>query len=213
MLQNAHLRIFGQGEVEVDMVVAYLADLVYAYNSVIVFESVVEGAQRASKDYPFPLHPITLPPVWRHLGLRRVMGYSRDWTVSPKELALLIPRSEELILAGVQLGSPGFWEFLGKLNPLEVIRQYLNDRHEQRKDREYRETAEKRRLRLENLQRENEVIAGRIRIARELGATDRDLAPFLNELINRPLEALDRHQDRGVIERAELPNLPHKAGG
>ena len=31
--------------------------------------------------------------------------------------------------------SPGFWEFLGSLNPLEVIRRYLNDRHERAKDR------------------------------------------------------------------------------
>jgi hypothetical protein len=50
----------------------------------------------------------------------------------------------------VQLTSPGFWDFLGKLMPLETIRQYLNDRHERAKDREYRNEAEEKRLDLEN---------------------------------------------------------------
>ena len=63
------------------------------------------------------------------------------------------------------------------MNPLEVVRKYLNDRHERRKDRDYRERAEERRLQLENLQTENEVLEQRIKIAKELGATENDLAP------------------------------------
>jgi hypothetical protein len=31
------------------------------------------------------------------------------------------------LVARVELGSPGFWEFAGALNPLEAIRKYLND--------------------------------------------------------------------------------------
>lgn len=104
----------------------------------------------------------------------------------------------------MRLGSPGSWEFLGKLNPLEVLRQYLNDRHERRKDREYRELAEERRLLLENLSLENKVVSERVKIAKELGATDHDLAPLLNTLVYRPLMALDRHQDHDVISIAEI---------
>ena len=43
-------------------------------------------------------------------------------------------------------------------------------------------------------------------LVKEMGATDRDLAPLLNELINKPLVALDRYLDRGVIEHAEIPS-------
>jgi hypothetical protein len=93
---------------------------------------------------------------------------------------------------------------LGALNPLEVLRQYLSDRHERRKDREYRESAEQRRLALENLSLENKVLSERVKIAKELGATDRDLAPLLNGLVFNPLVSLDRHQDRGIIEYAEV---------
>jgi len=98
-------------------------------------------------------------------------------------------------------------------NPLEVLRQYLSDRHERRKDRQYRESAEARRLFLENLHREKEVLASRIRIAKELGATERDLAPLLNELVYRPLSALDANQDKNLIEQAEIPRLPRHHEG
>jgi hypothetical protein len=94
---------------------------------------------------------------------------------------------------------------LGALNPLEVLRKYLSDRHERRKDGEYRETAERRKLDLENLVLENRVISERIGIARALGATKRDLAPLLNELVYRPIKRLDRSQDQGVITHAEIP--------
>ena len=69
-------------------------------------------------------------------------------------------------------------------------------------------TPERRRLALENLVLENQALSERIRIAREIGATDRDLAPLLNELIYKPLVALDRYQDKGLIEGAELIRLP-----
>ena len=141
--------------------------------------------------------------VWP-LVPRRAVRYVRDWPPTKEEISSLVPHSEQLILSSVKLNSPGFWEFFGKINPLEVIRQYLNDRHERRKDREYRESAESRRLQLENLKLENEVLSERIDIAMKLGATERDLAPIINQLVYKPLSALDQHQDNGVIEYAEV---------
>lgn len=47
-------------------------------------------------------------------------------------------------------------------------------------------------------------------MAKELGATDRDLAPLLNELVFKPLTALDRYQDKGVIGPAEIPPDPEQ---
>jgi hypothetical protein len=116
----------------------------------------------------------------------------------------MVPLSEQLILLSVRLESPGFWEFAGSLNPLEVVRRYLNDRHERRKDREYRESAEQRRLSLENLALESRVISDRVRLAKELGAKDSDLTPILKNFLYRPLVALDPHQDRGLVDNAEL---------
>lgn len=119
-------------------------------------------------------------------------------------VASLVPGRDRLVLHSARFESPGFWEFLGALNPLEVIRQYLNDRHERRRDREYRDAAEARRLDLENCLLENRVLRERIEIAKSLGATDSDLAPLLNELVYRPLRALNVAQDEGFIKSAVI---------
>ena len=87
---------------------------------------------------------------------------------------------------------------------MEVLRKYLNDRHERRKDKAYPEFAEERRLGLENLMREEEIIGARICNLKELGLTDRDLAPLVNQLIAKPLTSLAKHQDLGVIEHVEV---------
>jgi hypothetical protein len=209
MPESVHLRVHGHGEVEVDLVTRYLADLAHAYNSILVFESIMNGARRAAREYPFPAYQFFSGAAWP-LAPKRGIGYVREWPPTPEEIALLVPRSGQLVLAGVRLASPGWWDFLGKLNPLEVVRQYLNDRHTRRQDHEYRESAEARRLMLENLKLENEVVAGAIKNAKELGASESDLAPLVNVLINRPLAALDKYQDKNVIEKAEIKRLPPK---
>lgn len=209
MPEQGRIRIHGHGDVEVELVAAYLLDLRHAYNSLLVFESAFDGPRRNYREpgYPFFLGNFALPLP------RRSTRQSWGWPPASEEIASLVPHAEQLVLSGARLQSPGFWDFVGKLNPLEVIRQYINDRHERRKDRDYRESADARRLKLENLKRENEVIAERIRLARDLGATERDLAPMLNELVFRPLTGLDRHQDRGVIENVEVPRLPDQSHG
>lgn len=203
MPQRARLKVYGQGGVEVERIAAFLVDLRQAYNSILVFDATLNGLYRASREfepyrYPFGfwVGPLFAP--------RRGRQDFYSWPPTPAQIESYIPASEELILASVRLESPGVWEFLGQLLPFEVIRKWLNDRHERRKDKEYRETAEQRRLVLENLLLENQVLAERVRLAKDLGATDRDLAPLRNELIGRPLTALGRHQDSHVIEHAEV---------
>ena len=129
-----------------------------------------------------------------------------NWTPSEwtELLTAVIRPSDRIVLLRVKLESPGAWEFLGSLNPLEVIRHWLADNHERRKDKEYREAAERERLRLENRLLENRVIRERIQTARELGATDDDLAPLLNELILKPLNAISQQQSKGLIQGVNL---------
>jgi hypothetical protein len=210
MPEQARLRIYGQGGVEVELLVSYFNDLKHAYESILLFEATIDGMRRAARPFPFPPYPFGLDFGWPTPGRRRGARRTLNWPPTAEEVASFVPGTEQLILAAVILGSPGFWEFLGTLNPLEVLRKYLSDRHERRKDREYRESAERRRLELENMHLESEVISERVRIAKEIGATDRDLAPLLNVLIDKPLEALDRYQDKGVIEHAEIPSDRHR---
>src|SRR5206468_3287516 len=67
----------------------------------------------------------------------------------PHELSDLsesILPDDRLTIRKIQVASPGFWEFFGSLNPLQQIREYLNDRHKRRQDREYREKSEAEKL-------------------------------------------------------------------
>ncbi len=200
MPEQAHLRIHGHGGVEVEAAIAFLNDLKRAYDSILLFETVIDQTRRAARDFPFLRDPFASDFGW----LLASRGSSRRrynyWPPTPEGLASSVPRGEQLILSAVSLHSPGFWEFMGTLNPLEVLRKYLNDRHERKKDSEYRDSAERRRLELENLSLQTRIISERVRIAKDIGATDRALAPLLNELIYKPLTVLNRHQDNGTIE-------------
>jgi hypothetical protein len=198
-------RVHAHGSVEVELVAAFLSDLKRAYDSILLFETIVDRMRRAAHDFPTSLY-LFGPDFGWPLASRRAGPRARYWPPTAEEIASFVPRSEQLILFAVSLSSPGFWEFLGTLNPLEVLRKYLNDRHERRKDHDYRESAEERRLDLENSIIETALLSGKVKLAREMGATDRDLAPLLNELIHKPLVALDRYQDKGVIEHAEIPS-------
>lgn len=72
-----------------------------------------------------------------------------------------IPINDRVVFTSANISSPGFWEFLAKLNPLEIIRLFLNDRHERRKDRQYREGMEEENLYLQNELLRNKIIRER----------------------------------------------------
>jgi len=72
------LRVHGQGEVEVELVIAYLADLKHAYNSIILFESIIDGLERASRDFHSPRYPFGLYMEWP-VARRRGFGHIREW--------------------------------------------------------------------------------------------------------------------------------------
>lgn len=111
--------------------------------------------------------------------------------------------SRPLIVSRVVLTSPGFWEFVGSLNPLEVLRQYLNDRHERRKDDEYRSAAEADHLAIENASRGLDVVRQYLDLRREhgddLGVTDA-LSEEIVASIRPALERLGEIDDRKLIE-------------
>ena len=199
--QRAILRITSEGGIRLSEVREYLAAIEDAYNGTLVFENFIDGLRRHD---PFFFHPPSF--MWWPL---RASGRKRTLKLGggTESIASFVPPPERVVLLRVKLESPGAWEFLGRLNPLEVIRQWIADGHERRKDKNYREAAEQERLRLENSLLENRVIHERIQIARELGATDEDLAPVLNELIFKPLNGVSQQQNKGLIQNAELDNL------
>ncbi len=107
-----------------------------------------------------------------------------------------------LVVSRVVLRSPGSWQFFGSLNPLEVIRKYLNDRHERRKDTEYRSPAEAERLAIENAMLGLDVLERCLTLEREYGGSVAGAEVLKRYIVGaaRPsLEQLGQLDDRGLI--------------
>ncbi|HTS16630.1 MAG TPA: hypothetical protein VMP11_03575, partial [Verrucomicrobiae bacterium] len=203
--ESVVLRIHAEGHVRLTEIRSFLDSFEHAYNSILLFD---RGIRQARGDALLWERLLLIDPMRRQIVSSPFIRQRITQPPSPYEISNQLPLESRAILYGVRLESPGFWDFLGKLNPMEVIREYLKDRHERRKDENYREAAEAAKLKLENRILENKVIRERIQIARDLGATDQDLAPLLNELIHRPLRSLNEAQDRGVINTAEIVAAP-----
>jgi len=115
----------------------------------------------------------------------------------------LLLAEDELILKKVNIQSPGFWEFLGSLNPMEQLREYLNDRHERAKDKNYRMRQEEELGELSILEKKEGIIKQRIETLKSLGYSDLEIKQLVNSLIVKPLNKLGKHIDKGLIEGAE----------
>lgn len=125
---------------------------------------------------------------------------------------------DRFIFTGARISSPGFWEFIAKLNPLEVIRLYLNDRHERRKDKEYREGLEEENLYLQNELIRNKLMRERLEMLREFRSDGDSRELIMSHLLGRPAERLiyqplsqlGAMQDKGLISTAEI--IPREDG-
>lgn len=131
--------------------------------------------------------------IWLDLGLKTASA-----------LAGCVPPDDHLVLESFELRSPGAWEFLASLNPLDQIRQYLQGRHYCPKDRAHREPLDAPKVELEQGTKVLELIGQKVKLARSRGATDEDLSFILNHFVWNPLRQLDEYQDAGMIGTVSL---------
>jgi hypothetical protein len=170
---------------------AYLEAVERAYNGLYAFDLIVnEAKSRAAAREPQP---------WRSPGRRPRLTVRR---IARAE-AVVLPQ-DRLQLRAVSFQSPGFWEFLGALNPLETLRKYVQDRHERRRDRTYREPLEAERMALENQKLKTEVVREEVELLRSLGVPEEKIREALTAHVVLPLERLDRHQDSNLVQSATL---------
>lgn len=136
-------------------------------------------------------------------------GYS--WRKKPVKNLSPIRNPDEIVLpqdrlqiTSIVVKSPGFWEFLGSCNPLEVMRKYLCDRHERKKDISFRarQEEEKGELELEKLQ--VEVVRDKIEILKELGVSEEKIRKVIFTHVEEPFSQLDIYQDKGLFQDAEI---------
>ncbi|MBK8850163.1 MAG: tetratricopeptide repeat protein [Saprospiraceae bacterium] len=120
-----------------------------------------------------------------------------------KSLDSYLPINRQLYLNSVQISSPGFWEFLGSLNPLEQVREYLKDRHERKKDTDYKNKIEKAKGHIEIEQQINKVILERIEILKGLGYKEKDIRENYDKLV-KPIEKLKELENGQLISAVSI---------
>jgi hypothetical protein len=202
--ERGSLRIESSGGWPVTDVVEFLDSFRSAYEGLMILDALLRSftqeAQRFGRRIPYTLGE------YPDLSFYSLSMPSLALTLPQEVFAHLIRPQDRLILLRARFSSPGFWEFMGSLNPLEVVRKYLDDRHRRRQDREYREGQERRRLELDNLLLENQVFRERIQLAQELGLPGEALVPLINRFVGEPMQRLGTTEDRGVIEVVEVDN-------
>lgn len=164
---------------EVQRIARLLLDIQFAYDNIILFEKVVDYIEQTHQERG------NLPKLGSVINMCTYEGI------------------EPLILNRVNIQSPGFWEFIGSLNPLEQIRKYINERHERNKDRRYRMRQEEMLQELEIEKYKTQNIKDRIEILKSLGYKPKEIRELVKYFIEEPLERLGRHQDQHLIDDAD----------
>lgn len=195
-----------------------LTDFENAYNSIYAFELLVvslsEDRERRRKlikeEFRYIEKNWERPePYWFEFLNNRYLFRNYENSTNLLEILdkidiekIILP-TERLSISRVNIQSPGFWEFLGSLNPLQQIREYIKDRHERKKDNKYRSRQEEELGDLNIMKEKNNVLSQRIEILRGLGYSEVQIRELVMKMVIEPLNTLGEHQDRGQIEGLE----------
>jgi len=189
MTSDKRLRVNTEKLGDIRDIIQYLQVLEKAYNHLYVFDFIISDAKLRHKKLNESSWG-TSKPVRTIPSIRK-----------PEEVVL---PDDRIQLTSIVIESPGFWEFLGNINPLEVIRKYLCDRHERKKDEAYRNQHEKERGELENENLRTQIVRDKVKVLKELGVPEEKIRKALFEHIIKPLGELDAIQDKGLVVDAEI---------
>jgi hypothetical protein len=187
--QNRALRVHGTRLGQVREIADLLRDLEAAYNGIYVFDSLVSTVKGDE------------------VGYRSRGDASTFKLVGRTRVASFILPQDQLRLTKVEFQSPGFWEFAGSLNPLEVMRKWAQDRHDRKKDQDFRNALTAEKMRLENEKLKIEVVREKVDLLRQAGVPDDKIRTALTQYLVEPLGRLERHQDADLIGGAEMTTL------
>jgi hypothetical protein len=188
METSAHLRVHTEKLGDIRKVTEYLRAFEQTYNHLYSLKLIINDANRRYSEIN--------KNSWREKPVRSIMSARR-----PDDIVL---PEDRLQITSIVIQSPGFWEFLGNLNPLEVLRKYLCDRHERLKDEKFRNKIEEERGDLENEKLRMQVVDEEINLLRKIGVPEEKIRQAVFRHVIRPLSLLDEFQDKGLIQNAEI---------
>ena len=188
---QALMRVYSRGEIPVRYASSILNRLQVAHSCLSILDRFSTGSSEEC------------------LAMSTALSHS---ILSPDETSDFMAASgAPLELNGVVLQSPGWWEFLGSLNPLKAIMDYMNMRHEQAKDNTYRNRLDQERKVIENDILRVELFQKAVEALRTASVPPEDIAAIARDYYVVPLLRLESLQDRQLIERIELV-VPMKSG-
>lgn len=195
MSRQAVLKFYGELDQPVANIRAMLECLDIIYGNLVLLTPLVYGELTAKE-----LNRLLIEEV----EIFNSCGPLRKYRIVSKVLRDRCDCDDILLLHSANFSSPGFWEFLGTLNPLKLILDYLQMRHEHRKDRSYREAAERRKLELENQILELSFLEKAIGTATDAGIPQDDLIRWLSPKLSASFADLDFFLSRKLLHKAEL---------
>jgi len=203
-----------------------LTDFENAYNSIYAFDFLVETLsndrdrrlrlldkrfhiwrkywKEFSMRKDFPYDPFMFEFFWdRYLHRTDESTINLLELQSKIDIDKIVLSADKLTISKVNIQSLGFCEFLGSLNPLQQIREYLNDRHERQKDKKYRSRQEEELGDLSIMEKKNNIINQRIEILRGLSYSETEIRQLVMTMVIEPLNKLGGLQDNGQIDGLE----------
>lgn len=137
------------------------------------------------KDYPYD--PFMLELFWdRYLHRTDESSMNLIELQSKIDIDKIVLPSDRLVLSRVNIQSPGFWEFLGAINPLKQIREGI-------KDFTYRNRQEKE-------MGELNIIKEKVEILQNLGYSEAEIRQFALPMVIEPLNKIGKHKENGLID-------------
>lgn len=192
--EKRKFRIYGNVLGEVHDVAMFLYTIEANYNNLLAYDkAIMESVINAS--FPFRNHDRILSTFMR---------FANDYHVEE-----FIAPEDKLIICSINFNSPGFWEVLGSWNPLNQIREYINERHARKRDKEYAWELDKKTMQteVEKKRLENDMLRVELiqTITKQLQSIGLDEENILHITKNcyKNLELLNEHIDEDRITKIE----------
>lgn len=184
-----------------------LNDLNRAYNAIYLFFDIAgdveDLASRWGDNWPGLALPALLrprrTPAQGRRGRAALLVETTEWA----DPSSYVDPRERLAIRACRIGSPGILDIVGNFNILDTLRRWQQDRHERRKDRDYREQAERDKLWLENELLRDRVIESRIALLEKLNTPKTEINWAVNRLLVDEVAPLQRRLDSGDIQGIE----------
>ncbi len=183
---------------DVEEITSFLTDLNLVYQQLSIFFIITSDEEQIKSNDTIKKYLRTAL-----LGKKKLKKNKIRVSFKMIKKSLVSYQIPNLRLERINIQSPGFWEIVGSMNPLQQIREYIKEKHEREKDKEYRNDLEKAKGILDLEKQRNEIVEHRIKNLKLAGYNDDQIQRLVLKLYANPLILLDKHLDSGLITGVE----------